>query len=119
MVVLYECLRLFWDEDLPKLADAKLEAIANDDWKVDSAGHESINYDRFVVAIFKLCDVWTDFIDGETYLGFLVALRDRLTVLSVVDVRVRRVLRTRDEVEVVTKDASTVLKEKVEASVKM
>jgi hypothetical protein len=44
------------------------------DWTADCGGHPKINYDRFVVAMFKLCDVWTDFVDGESYLDLLVAL---------------------------------------------
>jgi hypothetical protein len=117
--VLYECLRLFWDEDLPALEQDEIDQIAEDDWKVDSAGKDTINYDRFVIAMFKLCDVWTDFIDGETYLEFLIALRDRLTLLDMVDGKVRRVLRTKEDVGRVKKDASTIAKEKVAAIIKM
>jgi hypothetical protein len=59
VIVLYECLRLFWDEDLPELSKEELTAIAYDDWAVDADGYESIDFDRFVIAMFKLCDVWT------------------------------------------------------------
>jgi hypothetical protein len=90
---LYTCLRTFWDKEMPELDEAEMQAIAEDDWKVDCAGHDHINYNRFVIAMFKLCDIWTDFLDGETYLDFLLALRDRMTTLRAVDGKVRRVLR--------------------------
>jgi hypothetical protein len=90
---LYNCLRTFWDKDMAELDDEEMKEIAAEDWKVDANGHDCIDYERFVVAMFKLCDIWTDFLDGETYLDFLLALRDRMTVLRAVNGIVRRVLR--------------------------
>jgi hypothetical protein len=85
---------MFWDPEMEEKNDSQMKEIADEDWAVDCAGQSTINYNHFVVAMFKLCDVWTDFIDGESYLDFLVALRDRMTSLSVVDGEVRRVLRS-------------------------
>jgi hypothetical protein len=117
VIVLYECLRLFWDEDLSELANEELTAIAHDDWAVDAGGYEHIDFDRFVIAMFKLCDVWTDFIDGETYLEFLIALRGRLTTMVMFNGHERRVLRTKEQIMGIKKmkDASTAEQQKVEA----
>ena len=38
-------------------------------------GHSTINFDRFAVAMFKLCDVWTDYVNGQLYYDFLTSLR--------------------------------------------
>jgi hypothetical protein len=113
---LYECLQMFWDPEMEEKSDKQMKEIADEDWTVDCGGHPKINYDRFVVAMFKLCDVWTDFVDGESYLDFLVALRDRMTILGVVDGEVKRILRSGKRS--IKRDAAVTQRDKVTLIVK-
>ena len=76
---LYSCLRLFWDEELPVLSPSEMKQTAEDDWETDRDGHSYIDFGRFMTAMFSLCDVWTDAVDGDTYLAFLCRLQSRLT----------------------------------------
>lgn len=63
---LYVTLKAFWDQDLPELDDDELLEIATADWKTDSQGFEDLDKERFLLSMFQLCDIWTDFIDGQT-----------------------------------------------------
>jgi hypothetical protein len=60
---------------MPELTDEERSAVAAEDWEVDRQDKTHVNYNDFVLAIFKLCDVWTDYISGESYLEFLVQVQ--------------------------------------------
>lgn len=77
---LYTCLQLFWDENMPALSEEEMQKMCEDDWQADSQGHANVDFNRFATSIFRLCDVWTDALNGEVYLAFLCRLRNRLTM---------------------------------------
>lgn len=56
---LYVALRAFWDPTLTDLDVEELEDMAEDDWDTDSQGFGSLNRERFLLAMFQLCDIWT------------------------------------------------------------
>jgi hypothetical protein len=115
-------LRAFWDSSLTDLDVEELEDIADDDWATDSQGFGSLNRERFLLAMFQvvttynqfsihtcnllicrdyqLCDIWTDFIDAETYELFLAKLLD---IMSIVDNTGERSFRADGDIQAFAK----------------
>jgi hypothetical protein len=79
---LYCAIRAFWDKELPELDAREMMEVSASDWEQDRQGYNHLNEQRFTLSMFQLCDVWTDFIDGETYLDFLLQLLHILTKVN-------------------------------------
>ena len=55
----------------------RLQEVALQDWKLDTAGHDYLNYQRFMNCWFQLADQFTESIDHSEYVNFLkVTARD-------------------------------------------
>ena len=57
---------------------AEAARAIEDDWQSDSGGLPMLTKECFLASIYELCDVWTEGIDADEYVGFLNNLLDRV-----------------------------------------
>jgi uncharacterized protein YihD (DUF1040 family) len=68
------------DSDDPEDQEER-DRIAEEDWKADSLGHDTLDYRRFTTAWFQLADHWTHDLSVEAYCKFLGQIKDTVTCM--------------------------------------